>query len=194
MVFQEQLVVTRAHVTVTRPAWVCACGEDRYVRTIGNITRHGAPVERRLGRRVSLLRTVLDMRHVLAYFRAARPSSVMTTRDQIRLATSELTRIPQISLLAADGSGHFIAANEAMGRLTAYSQNELLQVSIWDLAPRGTVESGQRRWRHFLRDGGFEGEYHVRRKTGELIRVLCIAAADVIPGLHIATMASSTDG
>ena len=45
-------------------------------------------------------------------------------------------------------------------------------------------------WRHFLRDGGFDGEYHIRRHTGELIDIRCLAAADVLPGLHVAPMAS----
>jgi len=44
------------------------------------------------------------------------------------------------------------------------------------------VEKGQRMWRRFLSDGGLDGEYHPRRKTGELIEIRCIAAAKVWPG------------
>src|ERR1700736_353027 len=68
MRFQEHCVVTRVRVSVTQPAWVCDCGEDTYVRTIVKLSRHRAPVERRLATRVNLpLQRVLEMRHALAY-------------------------------------------------------------------------------------------------------------------------------
>ena len=95
------------------------------------------------------------------------------TRD-IRLAA-----LPRVGILAADDSGRYIAANDAVCTLTGYSQDELLDMSIWDLSSKRNLEKGQRMWRHFLRNGGFDGEYHLRRKTSELIGVRCIAAAAV---------------
>jgi len=188
MRFMERYVVTRVRVTVTQPAWVCGCGEETYVRMIVNVSRHRAPVERRLVTRVNL---PLEMRHALAYIRErAQHRSVMAMRDRARHATSDLQHCPRISILAADDSGRCIAANDAVCNLTGYSQDELLDMSIWDLSPKRNVEKGQRMWRHFLRDGGFDGEYHLRRKTGELIGIRCIAAADVWPGMHVATMVS----
>jgi PAS domain-containing protein len=188
MRFMERYVVTRVRVTVTQPAWVCGCGEETYARTIVKVSRHRAPVERRLVTRVNL---PLEMRHALAYIRErAQHRSVMAMRDRARHAISDLQRCPQISILAADDSGRYIAANDAVCHLTGYSQDELLDMSIWDLSPKRNVEKGQRMWQHFLRDGGFDGEYHLRRKTGELIGIRCIAGADVWPGMHVATMVS----
>jgi PAS domain S-box-containing protein len=191
MRFKERYVVTRVRVTVTQPAWVCDCGEDTYVRTIVNVRRHRAPVERRLitGVRLSL-QGVLEMRHALAYIREQlQLSSAMAMRDRARHAISELQHCPLISILAADDGGRYLAANDAACTLTGYSQDELRDMSIWDLSPKRNVEQGLRTWRHFLREGGFDGECRLRRQTGELIEVRCLAAANVILGLHVATMA-----
>jgi PAS domain-containing protein len=132
MRFQEQYVVTRVGVTVTQPAWVCDCGEDTFVRTILKLSRHRAPVARRLASRVNLpRRRVLEMRHALAYlYEQAQFRSAMTLRDQVRHAISELQRRPLISILAADDTGRYIAANDAVCNLTGYSQEELLYMSI----------------------------------------------------------------
>jgi PAS domain S-box-containing protein len=149
-------------------------------------------VERRLIARVSLPHEgVVEMRHALAYVRdQAQRRSAMAMRDLARHAIADLQRCPRIAILAADDSGRYIAANDAACDLTGYSQDEMLDMSIWDLSPKRNVEKGQLMWRHFLRDGGFDGEYHLRRKTGELIGIRCIAAAHVLPGMHVATMAS----
>lgn len=188
MRFMERYVVTRVRVSVTQPVWVCGCGEETYVRPIVTVSGRRAPVERRLVTGVSL---PLDMRHALAYIRErAQLRSAVAMRDRARHAISDLQRCARISILAADDSGRYIAANDAVCNLTGYSQDELLGMSIWDLSPKRNVEKGQRMWRHFLRDGGFDGEYHLRRKTGELIGIRCIAAANVWPGMHVATMVS----
>jgi PAS domain S-box-containing protein len=85
--------------------------------------------------------------------------------------------------LTADDTGRYIAANDAVCNLTGYSQEELLCMSIWDLSPELDVKT-------IRRAGGSTasiscGEQLVNRsKSGG------IAAADVIPGLHVATMAS----
>jgi PAS domain-containing protein len=191
MRFKERYVVTRIHVTLAHPAWVCSCGEETYVRPIVHVSRHRAPVERRLVTRVGVpLEDVITMRHALAYIREQTSlGSTMAMRDLIRHAISQLQRCPLI-ILAADDSGRHLAANDAMCKLTGYSQDELLDMHIWDLSITRNVEKGLRTWRHFLRDGGFVGEYHLRRKTDELIKIPCIAIAHVIPGLHVATMAS----
>jgi PAS domain S-box-containing protein len=185
-------VVTRVRVTVTQPAWVCDCGEDTYVRTIVKVRRHRAPAEPLLAGRVKLpVQRVLEMRHALAYiYEQAQFRSAVTLRDQARHAIAELQRSLLISILAADDTGRHIAGNDAVCNLTGYSQEELLDMSIWDLSPERDVDTGRRMWRHFLRAGSFDGEYQLRRKTGEPIKIRCIAAADVIRGLHVATMAS----
>jgi hypothetical protein len=61
---------------------------------------------------------------------------------------------------------------------------------VWDLSITRNIEKDLRTWRQFLRVGGFAGEYHLRRKTEETIKIPCIAVADVVPGLHVAAMTS----
>jgi PAS domain-containing protein len=95
-----------------------------------------------------------------------------------------------LETFAADDTERYIAAIDAVCNLTGYSQEELLYMGIWDLSPELDVKTIRRMWRHFLRVGGFDGEYQLWRTTGEPIEIRCIAAADVIPGLHVATMAS----
>jgi PAS domain-containing protein len=191
MRFKERYVVTRMHVTVAHPAWVCCCGEETYVRPIVHVSRHRAPVERRLITHVGAsLEDVITMRHALAYIREqTSQGSAMAMRDLVRVAISQLHRCPLI-ILAADDNGRYIAANDAMCTLTGYSQDELLDMHIWDLSITRNVERDRRTWRHFLREGGFVGEYHLRRKADTPIKVPCIAVAHIIPGLHVATMAS----
>jgi PAS domain-containing protein len=191
MRFKERYVVTRMHVTVAHPAWVCCCGEETYVRPIVHVSRHRAPVERRLITHVGAsLEDVITMRHALAYIREqTSPGSAMAMRDLIRPMISQLKRCPLI-ILAADDGGRCVAANDTMCQLTGYSEDELLDMHIWDLSITRNVERDQRTWRHFLRHGGFVGTCRLRRKTEDAIKVPCIAVAHVIPGLHVATMAS----
>jgi PAS domain S-box-containing protein len=195
MRFSERYVVTRLRVTVTQPTWVCGCGEETYVRMILKARRRRAADERRLLTGVSLpIEDLVEMRHALAYIHAqAQPGSAATARDMARHAIADLQRCPGVSILAADDSGRFIAANDAVCQLTGYAQDELLELSIWDLAARSLdqkVKRGQRMWRHFLRDGGFDGVYRLRHKTGGVIGIRCLAAAHVFPGMHVATMVS----
>jgi PAS domain S-box-containing protein len=190
--FSERYVVTRVRVTVTQPTWVCGCGEETYVRTILKSGGRRTPEKRRLLTGVSLpLEGVVEMRHALVYIGdQAQPGSATAMRDMARHAMADLQHCPRISILAADDSGRFMAANDAVCHLTGYAEDELLAMSTWDLSPGRNVEKGQRLWRRFLRDGGFDGEYDLRRKTGEVIEIRCLATAHVLPGMHVATMAS----
>jgi PAS domain-containing protein len=191
MRFKERYVVTRMRVTVAHPAWVCSCGDEQYERPIVHLSRHRASVERRLVTRVGVpLEDVLTMRHALAYIREQMSlGSAMAMRDLVRPMLSQLERCPLIILVADDG-GRCVAANDAMCQLTGYSEDELLDMHIWDLSITRNVERGQRTWRHFLHHGGFVGTCRLRRRTEEAIKIPCIAVAHVIPGLHVATMAS----
>jgi PAS domain S-box-containing protein len=92
-------------------------------------------------------------------------------------------------VLVADDSARYVEANTAICALTGYSREQLLQMSIWDLSAADVVQRGQRAWKRFLRDGRFEGSYRIRRSTGEYITIRCSSAANVVPGLHVSTMA-----
>jgi PAS domain-containing protein len=197
MRFLERYVVTRLRVTVTQPTWVCDCGEETYVRMMLKVRRRRTAEEPRLTTGVSLpIEGLVEMRHALAYIREqAQPGSAATAHDMARHAMADLQRCAGISILAADDSGRFIAANDALCQLTGYTPDELLGMSIWELADHHElpsleqrVERGQRMWRRFLRDGGFDGESLLRRKTGEMIGIRCLAAAHVFRGMHVATI------
>jgi PAS domain-containing protein len=192
MRFLERYVVTRLRVTVTQPTWVCDCGEEIYARKILQARRRRTAEERRLSTTVSLpIEYLVEMRHALAYVREqAQPGSAAKAHDMARHAMADLQRCVGISILAADDSGRFIAANDAVCQLTGYAQDELLDLSIWDLSIEQSVARSQRMWRRFLRDGGFDGEYLLRHKTGEMVAVQCLAAAHVFPGMHVATIVS----
>jgi PAS domain S-box-containing protein len=96
-----------------------------------------------------------------------------------------------ISVLVANDEARYVEANAAICALTGYSREQLLEMSIWDLSAEDVVERGQRAWKRFLRDGRFEGSYRIRRSTGEHVTIHCSAAANIVPGLHVSTMASS---
>jgi PAS domain S-box-containing protein len=191
MRFAERYVVTLMHVTVAHPAWVCHCGKETYVRPIMDVGRHRAPAERRLVSGIAVPPEYLfPMRHALAYLREQTPRGLAeAVRDRFRRAISQLEHGP-LMILAADDSGRYIAASEALCALTGYSQDELLDMHVWDLSITRNIEKDQRTWRQFLRVGGFVGEYQLRRKTDDTIKIPCVAVAHVVPGLHVAAMAS----
>lgn len=187
MRFKERYVVTCLRVTVAHPAWVCDCGAETYVRSILPVRRHRAPVERRLAARAGLSREdVFAVRHALDYLREQTPRrSTMAMRDVVRQALAPLRHGP-LSIVAADDNGDVLGATDAVGSLTGYSEMELVDMHIWDLSVTRNVARGPRTWRHFLRGTGFVGAYHLQRKTGEPITILCIAVAHIVPGLHVA--------
>jgi PAS domain S-box-containing protein len=96
-----------------------------------------------------------------------------------------------ISVLVADDNARYVEANAAICALTGYSREQLLEMSIWDLSADDMLERGQRAWKRFLRDGRYEGPYRIRRSTGENVTIHCSSAANVVPGLHVSTMASA---
>jgi PAS domain S-box-containing protein len=95
-----------------------------------------------------------------------------------------------ISVLVVDDNARYVEANAAICALTGYSRAQLLEMTIWDLSAEDVVERGRRVWKRFLRDGRFEGSYRIRRSSGEHVTIRCASAANVVPGLHVATMAS----
>ena len=94
-----------------------------------------------------------------------------------------------ISVLVANDDARYVEANSAICALTGYSRDELLAMSIWDLSAEELVDRGRRAWKRFLREGRFEGSYRIRRSTGEHVTTRCSSAANVVPGLHVSTMA-----
>jgi PAS domain S-box-containing protein len=148
-------------------------------------------VERFVTARTSLIESRRTLRRALAAIRATAQDGLdetLTLSDcarQIANGTDET----MISVLVADDNAHYVEANSAICALAGYTREQLLQMSIWDLSADDVVERGQRAWKRFLRDGRFEGSYRIRRSTGEYITLRCSAVANVVPGLHVSTMA-----
>jgi PAS domain S-box-containing protein len=149
------------------------------------------PVRRVVAARTSLVKSRRTLRRALAGIRATAQDGcdeTLTLSDcarQIANGTDEA----MISVLVADDNAHYVEANSAICALAGYTREQILQMSIWDLSAEDVVERGQRAWKRFLRDGRFEGSYRIRRSTGEYITLRCSAAANVVRGLHVSTMA-----
>jgi len=151
----------------------------------------GAQVQRFVAARTSLVESRRTLRRALAAIRATAENGcdeTLTLSDCARHIANG-TDEAMISVLVADDNAHYVEANSAICALAGYTREQLLQMSIWDLSAEDVVERGRRAWKRFLRDGRFEGSYRIRRSTGEYITLRCSAAANVVPGLHVSTMA-----
>jgi PAS domain S-box-containing protein len=148
-------------------------------------------VDRLVAGRTANTENLRTLRRAMADIRAAAQDGcddATTLSDRARqIATG--TDKAMISVLVANDDARYVEANSAICALTGYSRDELLEMSIWDLSAEDVVERGQRAWKRFLREGRFEGSYRIRRSTGEQVTIRCTAAANVVPGLHVSTMA-----
>ena len=148
-------------------------------------------VRRLIGGRTTHTENVRTLRRALADIRAAAEDGcddAATLSERARHMASG-TDEAMISVLVANDDARYVEANSAICALTGYSRDELLEMSIWDLSAEEVVERGQRAWKRFLREGRFEGTYRIRRSTGEHVTIRCSSAANVVPGLHVSTMA-----
>jgi len=92
------------------------------------------------------------------------------------------------AVLVANNRGRYVHVNDKAVRLTGYTRDELLRLSVWDLTPmQGRVDS-RRLWRDFLRHGRLCGEYQLRRKDGRTIIANYIAVTNVLPGIHVSLL------
>ena len=115
----------------------------------------------------------------------ARPEETLRKRAEAVLGA--VREIPA-AVLIANNRGHFIDANAAATDLTWYSRRELLRLSVWDLTPRPRHDLGQRLWQEFLSRGRMSGEYQLRRKDGQVMKARYVAAANVLPGVHVSAL------
>jgi len=87
--------------------------------------------------------------------------------------------------VAADNSTRYIAGNAPARELTGYSNAELLEVTVMDLAPLPRSEAGRQLWQEFISQGTQRGEYDLRRRDGTTLRVRYWSYASVAPGVHV---------
>src|SRR5262245_3687708 len=165
-----------------------SCGEARPIVASTQDVLH--QLQRVVAARTSLVDSRRALRRALAGIRATAQEGD-TTRT-ISDCARQMANGPDeamISVLVADDNAHYVEANSSICALTGSTRDQLLQMSIWDLSAEEVVERGQRAWKRFLRDGRFEGSYRIRRSSGEHITIRCSSAANVVPGLHVSTMA-----
>ena len=91
----------------------------------------------------------------------------------------------RVAAVVADDGGWFIAANEAACRLTAYTLDELLKLSVPDVTAPADAEPGERLWKSFVRSDYQRGAFTIRRKDGTAVRVLYYAYKDIVHGAHL---------
>ena len=92
-------------------------------------------------------------------------------------------------VLVTDGSGRYVAVNDAACRLTGYRPEELLRMSVGDLTGAVDSDVSDVLWRAFRDQGQQRGEYTLLRRDGTTVRVRYEAMTNVAPGLHASFLA-----
>jgi PAS domain S-box-containing protein len=187
MRFFERYTVTYGRRSFALPAWVCSCGGEAFVRApaAARPWRAAAPASldsdghKELRRCLDAVRTQARM---LEASREPPPGHALT------LVRNEGAGL--ISLVAVDSGGRYLAANDATCALLGYSQEDLLGLTVWDVSAPPLHPHYEQVWRKFLETGTAEGRYRLRRRTGELIAVHYASASHVLPGMHVAAMAT----
>ena len=100
----------------------------------------------------------------------------------------ELLDIFPVSVLAADNTGRYVAANTIASTLTGYSRDELLAMSVKDLTPAMRHDGAGELWKRFIQTGSQAGDYVLVRKDGTPVSVHYAAYASVAPGVHISLL------
>lgn len=132
-------------------------------------------------------RILRTLERALAAVHGSRARPETATRQRAEVVLGHLSKI-KAALLIANSRGRYIVVNPAAARLTGYSRDELLQLSVWDLTPSMKQSLGRRLWREFLKRGRMRGDYVLRRKTGRLVHAHYLAVADVLPGIHVSLL------
>jgi PAS domain S-box-containing protein len=155
--------------------------------SIDDIPRHMLQV---LGRRTPASDATVTLRRALADVRA-NVGDAGSDHDGATRAYQMAHGVEEamISVLIADDDARCVEANAAICALSGYSRRALLKMSVWDLIPENRTQHDRRLWERFKRDGRFEGSSRIRRRTGETVTIRCAASANVVPGLHVSTLA-----
>ncbi len=96
-------------------------------------------------------------------------------------------------IVLADDHGRILAANPAVGRLTGYTADELLRLSIVDLTPATRRAEIAELLQSLVREGTLSGEHQLERKDGTIIDVELLAVARIGGGLHLVTLRDITE-
>jgi PAS domain S-box-containing protein len=97
-----------------------------------------------------------------------------------------------VAVLIADDAGRYVAANQRAVRLTGFSVEQLLSLTVADLTPVPYTADFQSLWREFITAGAQKGTYQLRRQDGSVVHVHYAAWANIAPGMHV-TVLTPTD-
>ena len=118
-----------------------------------------------------------------------RTAAIRRHAPRLRAQIANGTDEAMISVLVADDNAHYIEANSAICALAGYRREQLLQMSIWDLSRRRRRRARPARVEAVSARRPVRRPLRIRRSTGDYITLRCSAAANVVPGLHVSTMA-----
>ncbi|WPL19798.1 Autoinducer 2 sensor kinase/phosphatase LuxQ [Thiorhodovibrio winogradskyi] len=92
------------------------------------------------------------------------------------------------AILIADEQGRYTDANPAACAMLGYTREELLQMSVAELAVPTETWTLTAQWNDFTTQGAQSGEFRLRRKDGSLIMTEYCAVANVVPGQHMSVL------
>jgi len=108
-------------------------------------------------------------------------------RRRAETVRKQLSGLPA-AVLIANNRGRYIDANRAATILTGYSRSELLRMSVTDLTAHVSQPRGRHLWRQFVERGRMSGVYPILHKDGRIVRARYIAAANVLPDIHVSLL------
>jgi PAS domain S-box-containing protein len=123
-----------------------------------------------------LHRLLADLRQ-----RASTQPQVATVEEQARQLLTYVTSTLS-SIVLANDEARCMAVNTAACQLTGYSESELLDRFIWDLARPDA--HARLLWNRFLAAGECVGEFLVVQKDGAEVTIQLCGLTNVAPGLH----------
>lgn len=92
-------------------------------------------------------------------------------------------------LLVTDDSRRYIAASGGVERVLGYRVDQLLDMTIADLAAADLVDQVPTSWSRFLEDGSQEGEFALRATDGSIVQVTFRARVNhPVPGVHVSRL------
>jgi PAS domain S-box-containing protein len=128
-----------------------------------------------------LKRRLLEIRELARFYRLD---------DDGQARFSDVIGRLEVAIFAIDGQGHCIAASQGASMLTGYSRPQLLTASVFHIRFAGGQVSDER-WQGFLSLRQYAGTTTITNRAGEEIMVHAAAAAEIMPGFHVAALVAA---
>lgn len=97
------------------------------------------------------------------------------------------------AILIANDEGRYIDVNPAACKMLGYSEEELRNLSVWDITPEPDKEKGLEIWKDFISRGEMSGEYSLINRDGEIRQMEFHAVANVQPDMHVSVLHDITE-